>query len=194
MTSRYTKLEIALRYYLKGARYNTALQALDFGLGWHKGTRKDGVTPEFQHQIEIALYCISLKGLIDEEMTITAALLHDTLEDHENAEYKMMNKFDERVMAICRILDKTGKSPELYFSKIAENPVASVVKGADRIHNVNSMKGVFSKDKQSRYIKEVEEHFLPMLKEARKNFPSQMDAYFNIMHMLRSQVNLLREE
>ena len=67
MTNRYQKLEISLRYYLKGAKYTTALKALDFGSRWHNGFRKDRVTPEFQHQIEIALYCITLKGLLDEE-------------------------------------------------------------------------------------------------------------------------------
>ncbi len=192
MSDRYTKLEIALRYYLKGAKFNTALAAMDFGLSWHKGLRKDGVTPEFQHQIEIALYCISLKGIVDEEMTITAALLHDTIEDHENAEHKMMDKFDEKVMRICRLLDKTGKKPEDYFAWIAKDSVASIVKGADRVHNVNSMVGVFTKEKQAKYVAEVEQHFLPMLKTARKNFPKQMDAYFNISHMLHSQVNLLK--
>jgi hypothetical protein len=70
--------------------------------------------------------------------------------------------------------------------------VASIVKGADRVHNVNSMVGVFTKEKQARYAGEVEKYFLPMLKQARKNFPEQLDAYFNIMHMLRSQVNLLK--
>jgi len=191
MTSRYQKLEIALRYYLKGARYHTALEALDFGLSWHKGLRKDGVTPEFQHQIEIALYCNSLKGLMNEESVLTAALLHDTIEDHKNAEFKMMDKFDESTMSVCRLLDKTGKEYKHYFERIASDPIASIVKGADRVHNVNSMVGVFSKEKQKKYIEEVNVYFLPMLKTARKNFPKQMDAYFNIMHMLRSQVNLL---
>ena len=191
MTTRYTKLEIALRYYLKGARYNQALEAMEFAKEWHHGFRKDGTTPEFQHQIEIALYCISLKGLIDEEAVITAALLHDTIEDHKNAEPLMEEKFDENIMNVCRLLDKTGKEYKDYFERIATHPIASIVKGADRVHNVNSMVGVFSKEKQNKYIEEVNTYFLPMLKTARKLYPVQLDAYFNIMHMLRSQVNLL---
>ena len=191
MTERYQKLEISLRYYLKGAKHFTALKAMDFASKWHRGTRKDGVTPEFQHQIEIALYCITLKSLRDEQAVITAALLHDTLEDYPESEASMMEEFDSQTIHNCRLLNKNSKTTENYFKLIAMNPVTSIVKGADRVHNVNSMVGVFSKEKQKKYIAEVKEHFLPMLKTARKNFPDQLDAYFNIMHMLRSQVNLI---
>jgi (p)ppGpp synthase/HD superfamily hydrolase len=191
MTSRYQKLEIALRYYLKGARYHTALEALDFALSIHTGTRKDGVTPEVQHQIEIALYCITLKDLIEEERTIVLSLLHDVVEDYPEVLGKLHAKFGPQITSDCQILNKTGKSYDKYFELIAADSCTSIVKGADRVHNVNSMIGVFSKEKQKKYIEEVNKHFLPMLKTARKAFPAQMDAYMNVMHMLRSQVNLL---
>ena len=123
--------------------------------------------------------------------TITAALLHDVMEDYPESEHKFLNIFDVDTWNLCGKLNKNGKDSKHYFDVISKDPIASIVKGADRIHNVNSMVGVFSKDKQTKYIKEVTEHFLPMLKEARKTFPSQMDAYANIMHMLRSQINLL---
>jgi len=191
MTSRYQKLEIALRYYLKGARYHTALKALDFASKWHRGFRKDGVTPEMQHQVEMALYVITLKGIKDEEKSIVAVLLHDVLEDYPNSEVKFMDVFNNDTYLLCQKLNKNGKNLVDYFDAISKDPVASIVKGADRVHNVNSMVGVFSKEKQKKYIQEVNEYFLPMLKKARKNFPEQLDAYFNIMHMLRSQVALL---
>ena len=163
MTSRYTKLEIALRYYLKGAKYNTALEALDFALWIHQGTRKDGITPEVQHQIEIALYCVTLKGLIDEERTIVLALLHDVLEDYPEVIEKFHDKFGPRITSDCQVLNKTGKSYDKYFEGIADDPCTSIVKGADRVHNVNSMVGVFTKEKQQKYIAEVNQYFLPML-------------------------------
>lgn len=192
MTTRYEKLEIALRYYLKGARYHTALKAFEFARRWHCGFRKDGVTPEFQHQIEIAQYCITLKGLTNEEEVITVALLHDVMEDYPQVTFdEVKREFGTKIAESCRALNKNEVSENKYFDGIASDPVASIVKGADRIHNVNSMVGVFSKEKQKKYIQEVNIHFLPMLKKARKLFPEQLDAYFNIMHMLRSQVNLL---
>jgi (p)ppGpp synthase/HD superfamily hydrolase len=195
MSDRYTKLEIALRYYLLGAKYHTALKAMDFAKQYHTGTRKDGVTPEFSHQVEMSLYILGLKGLIDEERTVTVALLHDVVEDYEHVSIATINSmFGPEIADSCARLDKTGKNYDFYFAEIAKSASDSIVKGADRVHNVNSMKGVFSKDKQNKYIEEVEVHFLPMLKLARNRFPQQMQAYFSIMHMLRSQTNLLKDK
>ena len=194
MSDRYTKLEIALRYYMLGAKYHTALKAMDFAKQYHRGLRKDGVTPELQHQVEMALFVMGLKDLMDEERTITVALLHDVMEDYKQVSVATVNNmFGAAVADSCARLDKTGKESLLYFNEIATDPVASIVKGADRVHNVNSMVGVFSKEKQKKYVEEVKNYFLPMLKFARNRYPQQMQAYFSIMHMLRSQINLLQE-
>lgn len=77
------------------------------------------------------------------------------------------------------------KSYEHYFEELGEDEIASIVKWADRINNINTMVWVFSKEKQLEYIKEVEEYFLPMLKKARKNFVENVHAYFNIETMLK---------
>ena len=50
---------------------------------------------------------------------------------------------------------------------------------------------VFTMNGQKHYIKEVKEHFLPMLKVARRLFPEQETSYENIKHMLVSQVELI---
>ncbi len=194
MESRYTKLEISLRYYLLGARYIKALKALDLVLRYHQGFRKDGVTPEAQHPIEIALYVSTLKDLIDEEKTITVALLHDLQEDYPASWEDMRKMFDNEILYACELLNKHGKKLDFYIDNMKTNHLASIVKGADRIHNVNSMVGVFTKEKQKIYIEEVKLHFLPMLRHARTNFPGQMQSYFNIMTVLRGQVGLLGED
>lgn len=196
MEDRYQKLFIALRYYLLGANYHMALRAFDFARKTHAGTRKDGTTPEFQHQVEIALYLTTLRHtLIDEHRALAVALLHDTMEDYETVtSTDIRNLTDEQVERACVLLNKNGKNPENYFGDIANSPIASIVKGADRIHNVNSMKGVFSPEKQQVYLQEVEKWFLPMLKNARNRFTEQTPAYFNIEFMLRSQINMLKAE
>lgn len=53
------------------------------------------------------------------------------------------------------------------------------------------MGGVFSKEKQVSYINEVEKFFLPMTKETSYNFPEKISAYFNIKHVLKSQIRLI---
>lgn len=193
MEDRYQKLFIALRYYLLGAKYYKALRAFDFARKIHAGTRKDGKTPEFQHQVEIALYINTLRDVMDEERCIATALLHDTLEDYDGVSREdIYNKTDEFVADACVLLNKNGKKPENYFGDISNDHIASLVKGVDRIHNVNSMRGVFSAEKQKEYLAEVEQWFLPMLKNSRNRFPQQTRAYFNIETILRSQINLLQ--
>jgi (p)ppGpp synthase/HD superfamily hydrolase len=192
---RFGKLKIALHYYLLGRKYNTALKAFHFAARHHAGLRRDKMTPEFQHQIEIALYVSTLKDVRDEERVITLALLHDLLEDYSTVTMVFLaSEFGHDIADECELLNKNGKSYEVYFDRMAMSPSASIVKGADRIHNINSMVGVFSKEKQQKYCAEVEQYFLPMLKKARKTHPDQLQAYSNIEHMLRSQINLLRGE
>ena len=192
MERRYEKLLISLRYYLIGRRYHTALKALDFAQKIHTGTRKDGKTPEFQHQVEMALYITTLKDLINEEETITCALLHDVVEDYPAFYNEMSDLFPQEIMATCMSLNNTDKDKPNYYKMIQTDSIASIVKGADRIHNVGSMVGVFTKEKQKKYVEEIEQFILPMLKQARDKFPEQILAYFNIMTILRSQVGILK--
>jgi hypothetical protein len=192
----YGKMFVSLKHYLRGRKYFTALKALAFARQYHVGKRKDGVTPEFQHQLAIALYVTTLKDVIDEEKAITAALLHDVMEDYDVGYEEIEARFGSEMAKIVWLLTKehrgVKKDPKLYFDEIADNPIASLVKGADRIHNVQSMVGVFSIEKQKEYIDEVELYFLPMLKRAGANFPEQTAAYYNIQHMLKSQLELLK--
>lgn len=191
--NRYDKLKVALYYFLLGKGYYNAVDAFTFASGYHTSTRKDGITPEFQHQLEIAHFlCTLLPSFIYPEETICAALLHDVTEDYDIAHKIITTRFGEHVGQSVYLLDKNGKTLDNYFQGLADDPIASLVKGADRVHNVQTMVGVFSPEKQMKYIVEVEEHFLPMLKKARRTFAQQQPAYENIKTMLRSQVQLVQ--
>ena len=181
-----------LRYFLLGRQYYRALDALEYGSSIHTGLRKDGVTPEYQHQVEIALYVTTLIGsLLYPEDTIIAILLHDAPEDYFIDHREISHRFGTIAGDAIYLLDKNGKTSDQYYSGLASNAVASIAKGGDRIHNVRTMVGVFNLEKQQRYVQEVREHFLPMLKVARRQFPRQTDAYENIKHVLSIQVDLL---
>lgn len=197
MSTDFKKLRIALKYYLIGKDYQKALHAFSFAESHHTGLRKDGITPEFQHQVEIALFVSTLKGVQHEQDAICVALLHDVMEDC-GVEYDTLNgMFGENVAeSVWSLTKKTKnliKDKEQYIFDCATDINASIVKGADRINNVNTMVGVFSLEKQQSYIQEVENLILPMIKRAESNFPEQMFAYMNIKHMLKSQVRLLKE-
>lgn len=191
------KREISLRYWLLGAGYERAARAMNFGAGFHTGTRKDGVTPEFDHQISIAHYVRTIaSSLLYPEDTLAAVFLHDVREDYDVDDATIRREFGERVAdavdALTKVYKGMKKPVDLYFSDIANDPVASVVKGGDRIHNFQSMPGVFSTAKQISYLDEGGAHFLPMIKSARRKFPAQESAYENIKHVLVSQIDLIR--
>lgn len=188
--TQYEKIKLSLRYYLLGKGWYTAVAALEFGESVHTGTRKDGVTPEFEHQVRIAHYLRTL-DLMYPEQTIAAGLLHDVREDYNIPDYELVRRFGQEITTACIILDKNGKEKAAYFREIAGNPLTSPVKGGDRIHNLQTMVGVFKREKQLSYVAEVKDEFFPMLKDARRSFPQQERAYENIKHMLESQLELI---
>ena len=194
----FAKREIALRYFLQGSKYFRALEAMEFAKGFHKGVRKDGITPEFDHQISIGLYISTLEPWLEyPEDTFISTLLHDVREDYDISNDEIENRYGQRVANSVQCLTKVfrgvKKDPEWYFGFIADDPIASIVKGGDRVHNFGSMIGVFNMNKQKEYIKEGEDYFLPMLKTARRKFVRQVGAYENIKMMLNSQIFLIKE-
>ena len=224
----HTKRTIALRYFLAGAGWHHAVTAMEFARGIHDGLRKDGITPEFSHQVSIANYAITLMvpiysalshsthyaGILHPETTLAAVFLHDVREDAGISHDEIVDLFtrqrpdEETLIFAQRTADAVEcltkkfrgsvKTKSAYFDAIAACPVASIVKGADRIHNFQSMNApcsdgtpVFSLEKQQSYIQEGRDFFLPMLKTAQRHFPSQQAAYENIKHMLLSQIEML---
>lgn len=187
--ARYQKVSITLKSYLKGKSYHKALEAFKFGEERHPGFRKDGITPNFQHQIEICLFLITLKEVSDEETVLIAGLLHDVREDphlkdgkkvyveHDEIESKFGKKAADAVEKLTKEFKSHKKDMQEYFDVISFCPIASLVKLADRIHNFSSMTGVFTIAKQEHYVFEVKEYFFPLIKIARNNFPHQHMSY-----------------
>ena len=192
------KLAISLRYYLLGCKYFQALKAMEFAAKFHTGMRKDGKTPEFSHQMLIVQFLRTLApGILEPEETFSTAFLHDTPEDHDVGFDEIENKFGVKVAKSVRLLTKkyrgTVVPEQYYYEQIAEDSIASVVKGGDRNHNISTMVGTFTKEKQLSYIEETEKFVLPMLKTARRNFPEQESVYENEKLLLKSQIVLIRK-
>ncbi len=204
MDQSYEKLKLAMRYFLIGAytatkdcSYSQVLEVMEWSETIHDGMRKDGVTKEFMHQLGIAQHIRTLgPHLMNLTGTLSAAFLHDTSEDHTLAAAQIAERFG-RVAAddsqrMSKIRNGTKLPLDIYFDELADCPRCSIVKGADRVNNLQSMLGVFSLAKQEEYIDEAEKWILPMLKRARRNFPRQEAAYENIKLMMVSQIELLR--
>jgi (p)ppGpp synthase/HD superfamily hydrolase len=144
---------------------------------------------------------MTLPDLVHREAVITAILLHDVPEDYGVSLMEIEALFDDREFAllvrggvenVSKQVRGVVKPKDILYAAMALDIVASIVKGCDRIHNFQSMIGVFSYEKQVEYIKECEDDILPMLSAARDEFPQQYYAYENIKHNLLSQIELIR--
>jgi len=197
MIQNYEKLRIAIQYWQVGRGFHNALRAMNFASKKHIGFRKDNVTPEFQHQVSQANYARTLiKDFKYPEETMTTIWLHDVCEDYGVSNQEIVNLFGRRVGHSVELMTNQisgiKKPTASYYHEMQFDPIASLNKGIDRIHNHQRMQGVFTREKQSAYISETEEYILPMLKEARKNFPEQESAYQNIRQVLLTQIDLIR--
>lgn len=196
--ARHKKQLATMRGWLDGKGFYKALDALEFVRQMEQGFRKDKETPKFNHQLSVAqlLGTLSANFLFPED-TLAAAFLHDVLEDHPEAITRqgLGTRFGERVAsAVWHLSKKMGgltKTYEMYFSEMAEDPIASVVKLADRGHNLQTMQGVFSLAKQRSYVSELDEWFFPLIKNSRRAFPQQYAAYENLKIILLIQKGLL---
>jgi len=198
--TKFEKRRLTLYSQLQGAGMFDALASFRFAERYHNGVRKDGVTPEFQHQVEIGLFALLLPDLRFTEEVLATVALHDAREDYGVSDSEIRALFLDPLRAelIARAVHAMTKKfrgevrdADELFDEMADNPIASIAKGCDRQHNFGSMVGVFSPEKQLDYITEGRERFLPMLKKAKRNFPYQTRAYELLKFNLESQMFLI---
>ena len=192
----YDKLRTSLRYWLQGRGMHTALKAMQFGMDHHTGERKNG-HPEFSHQVFQAQYARTLvDSLLHPEELLATIFLHDIVEDCGVERAEIYRRFGDMVGNAVHLMTDSDESGadlphENYYPRMAVCPVTSLAKGIDRVHNFQSMLGVFDIAKQQRYIAETREHILPMMKTARRQFVEQEPAYQNVKHLLLTQMELV---
>lgn len=194
MKQNYEKMKIALRAFLQGRKYYTALRAMDFAEQRHNGTRKDG-QPEFSHQVSQALYAITMVDLLMfPEETICVIFLHDIIEDKHVSHKELVELFGKVIgdatLKMSKVVDGMRIPDDIYYKVLATCPIASIAKGFDRVHNLMTMLGGFKPEKQKSYIAETLEKTVPMLKTGRRSFPEQQPVYENIKFVMTNQVQL----
>ena len=207
---------VAIRNWMHGRNFGMASFALEYASRFHTSSRKDKLTPEFNHMIIIASYLRTLSdGFSYREETLALAFLHDLPEDYdisfEKIEQDFKNEWEiqekiysrenldlfdiPKMMAALRLLtkkyNKTVTPPDIYFSAMETDPIASIVKGVDRIHNFATCGNIFSPTKKQSYMKETELFILPMIKQAQRNFPQQNNVYENIKLVLKMEMDLI---
>ncbi|MDD1504269.1 HD domain-containing protein [Lysinibacillus sp. CNPSo 3705] len=138
------------------------ISSLLFAKEKHEGQTRIGGKPYISHPIEVASI-LEKKGFLDTKHIITA-LFHDLLEDTEASEQEIFFYGGKDVLTAVKILTKSkGYKMEVYIQDIRNNPIAKMVKLADRLHNLLSAL-VANEKFRKRYVKETEEFYLDLAK------------------------------
>lgn len=186
---------IYLKGLAKGSGFMQTLKAINVAYQLHDGQKRKSGEDYIEHPMRVCKELVSLK-LYDDKL-LSAALLHDVLEDCNLSEYDLNEKYgiDKEIVEIVRILTKSPchapknspiSSTGIYYSRLLDNPYATLVKISDRCHNVSTMVEAFSKEKIKEYIKETENYVIPLCKLAVVKYPEYSDEIFAMRYHIES--------
>jgi len=144
-------------------------KAYDFALKAHEGQKRMSGEPYFNHVFETAKILASLQM---GPTTIVAGLLHDSIEDGVATEACIEKEFGDEVLFLVNGVTKLGKvkyrgaerhveSLRKFLVAIAQDIRVLIIKLADRLHNMRTLKYV-RPDKQKRIALETLEIYAPL--------------------------------
>ncbi len=145
-------------------------KAFYFSKKAHDGQFRKSGEPFFTHPVEVALI---LSDLGMDDATITAAMLHDTIEDTAYTYEDISREFGEEIAILVEGVTKLGQIP--YSSKeeqqaenlrkmlmaMAKDIRVIIIKLADRLHNLRTIKSL-PEDKRREKALETMEIYAPI--------------------------------
>ena len=183
-----------LRGRLDGPGFEQSRAALVFARKAHNGqTRKDGA-PYIVHPLSMACDAIACKGVTDE--IIATILLHDVCEDckiplsalpvndkvKQGVKYMTIRKFNG---------EEKAETKRRYFHELLDSKEAIVCKAFDRYANLNDAEGALSEEAIVRNIIETHELLMPVLKEAKYEYPEISDMLHTIRTALKRTLRMM---
>tara|TARA_B100002052_G_scaffold223527_1_gene205655 strand:- start:65 stop:1810 length:1746 start_codon:yes stop_codon:yes gene_type:complete len=160
-----------VKSYNKFLNPETLTKAYNFALKAHEKQKRDEGSPYIIHPIAVANILTELKL---DSATIATGLLHDTIED-THATYKTIE--DEFGKEVADLVDGVTKISEFENQVISNSKAENfrklilatskdirvlLVKLADRLHNMRTIKHLIDKDKQIKKAKETMEIYAPL--------------------------------
>lgn len=183
-------------YAKQNALHQTSI-VLPYARTMHKGQYRKGKQkiPYICHPLLVAYHGLVLG--FEDDTFLSAALLHDVCEDCNVAiEDLPVNDETKQIVALLTKEDtpkaKTEERQKAYYSAIAKNPYATIIKLLDRCNNVSGMATGFGKEKIIRYIKETEQWFYPLIEYAKKEYFVYGNQIFLIEYQIRSVVESIK--
>ena len=146
-------------------------KAYDFAVKAHGNQKRASGDPYSVHPIEVANILTDLKL---DSATITTGLLHDTIEDTFATYETIKGEFGDEVADLVDGVTKisalentaTSSSKAENFRKLilatSKDIRVLLVKIADRLHNMRTIKAISKKDKRKRIAQETMEIYAPL--------------------------------
>lgn len=160
----------AILSYYPDADIERVAAALRFAKAAHEGQYRSSGDEFFRHPYEVARLLAELQMDVD---TIVAGLLHDVLEDTEVQAEEIEDRFGREVLRLVEGVTKLtqisvktreeqqARSLRKMFLAMAEDLRVIVIKLADRLHNMRTLRHL-SVDRQRRIATETLEIYAPL--------------------------------
>lgn len=168
-------------------------RVLPYARELHKGQVRKGKdkVPYIYHPLLIACHALALG--MDDDNIISTALLHDVCEDCGVA-VEDLPVNDTTKEAVSLLTKVEGFDKEQYYQRIAQNPIAAMIKLLDRCNNVSGMAAGFTKERLVEYIKETESVFYPLIQKAKSDYPMYSNQIFLIKYHMTSVIEAIKRQ
>ena len=145
-------------------------KAFNFAMKMHEGQMRVSGEPFFTHPIAVANILADMEL---DSSSVAAALLHDVVEDTEVTDEEIAKEFGESIALLVSGVTKLGKIPytsneeqqienlRKMFLAMAKDVRVIVIKLADRLHNMRTLKSM-PEHKQREKARETLEVFAPL--------------------------------
>ena len=197
------KMYTYLKGFAMGRGWSETMQALNYARKLHKGQARKSGEAYIIHPLTMACQAVSM-GVNDDNI-VAAILLHDVVEDCGVSvnDLPVNKEVKEAVNLLTYVKpekykERDGEGPSIlvvknnYYDAISKNRIASIAKLFDRCHNVSSMAGVFTKEKLDEYIEETETFVLPLIRQAKEEFPEYQNVLFILKYHIISVLDAIK--
>lgn len=208
----YNKTYLFIKGYATARGLKYTLKALPLARVFHNGQHRKGqveIKGE-KYQLPYVLHCLkvcatlislNLKDILtpeEEDILLAASIGHDFFEDCKQyfpkggIELVQDYGFPMEVYEIIKLLSKESGAEEWeiseYFNKIKKNCFASLIKVADRSHNVEDLYNM-KIEKLHKYTKETRNYIYDLCSYCKANYPELSNAFT----ILKSKILSLTE-
>ena len=142
----------------------------------HAGQMRDEGTPYILHPLRVAISLVDELNIYSARM-VSAALLHDVIEDSETTREQIAEMFGEQVARAVWLLTKLETvSLQEYLAAIEAAPEtgAPIVKLCDRLDNLRHLARSPKLEKKLRCVRTTEMYYLPLAERTHPYLHEQM--------------------